>query len=156
LADFMEFQSELRLVPEGEIDQAALAKATGIDCAGGGRGRTEHLSIVNQIMQFGKISGRASKPILPMPRSPVATAFVALAVDSDLFEKKKELESVPLLRKSGACAGARRKTALSIPEISSAPGSRNIPSSSVDLMRFRHTGKRFARIARQIVASSPG
>ena len=31
IADFMEFQSELRLVPEAEIDQAALAKATGID-----------------------------------------------------------------------------------------------------------------------------
>src|SRR5712671_7890026 len=31
IADFMEFQSELRLVPQEEIDQAALAKATGID-----------------------------------------------------------------------------------------------------------------------------
>ena len=32
------------------------------------------------------------------PKKSIATAFIALAVDSDLFEKKKEFENVPVLR----------------------------------------------------------
>src|SRR5258707_5938127 len=96
IADFMEFQSELRLVPEGEIDQAALAKATGIDAPVAGVVE-QNIFYVNQIMQFGKFLA-VLQPDPADAKKSVATAFVALAVDSDLFEKKKELESVPILR----------------------------------------------------------
>ena len=96
IADFMEFQSELRLVPEGEIDQAALAKATGIDAAVAGVVE-QNIFYVNQIMQFGKFLA-VLQPDPADAKKSVATAFVALAVDSDLFEKKKELENVPILR----------------------------------------------------------
>jgi len=96
IADFMEFQSELRLVPEAEIDQAALAKATGIDAPVAGVVE-QNIFYVNQIMQFGKFLA-VLQPDPADAKKSIASAFVALAVDSDLFEKKKELENVPILR----------------------------------------------------------
>jgi hypothetical protein len=96
IADFMEFQSELRLVPDGEIDQAALAKATGVDAPVAGVVE-QNIFYVNQIMQFGKFVA-VLQPDPADAKKSIATAFVALAVDSELFEKKKELESVPILR----------------------------------------------------------
>jgi hypothetical protein len=96
IADYMEFQSELRLVPDTEISQAALAKATGIDAPVAGVVE-QNIFYINQIMQFGKFMA-VLQPDPSDPKKSVATAFVALAVDSDLFEKKKELESVPVLR----------------------------------------------------------
>src|SRR5215470_13691867 len=96
IADFMEFQSELRLVPPGEIDQAALAKATGVDAPITGA-IEQNIFHVNQVMQFGKFLA-VLQPDPTDAKKSVASAFIALAVDSDLFEKKKELESVPILR----------------------------------------------------------
>jgi len=96
IADFMEFQSELRLVPPAEIDQATLAKATGIDTPVAGA-IEQNIFHVNQIMQFGKFLA-VLQPDPSDAKKSIATAFVALAVDSELFEKKKELENVPILR----------------------------------------------------------
>jgi hypothetical protein len=96
IADFMEFQSELRLVPDPEVDQAALSKATGVDAPVSGVVE-QNIFYVNQIMQFGKFLA-VLQPDPADAKKSIATAFVALAVDSDLFEKKKELESVPILR----------------------------------------------------------
>ena len=96
IADFMEFQSELRLVPPSEIDQVALAKATGVDTPVAGA-IEQNIFHVNQVMQFGKFLA-VLQPDPADARKSVATAFIALAVDSDLFEKKKELENVPILR----------------------------------------------------------
>lgn len=96
IADFIEFQSELRLVPAAEIDQTALAQATGIDTPVAGV-IEQNIVHVNQIMQFGKFLA-VLQPDPADANKSIVTAFVALAVDSDLFEKKKELESVPILR----------------------------------------------------------
>jgi len=96
IADFMEFQSELRLLPQGEIDQAALAKATGVDTPVAGV-IEQNIVHVNQIMQFGKFLA-VLQPDPADPKKSIATAFIALAVDSELFEKKKEFENVPVLR----------------------------------------------------------
>lgn len=96
IADFMEFQSELRLVPQEEIDQAALVNATGIDTPVSGVVE-QNIFYVNQVMQFGKFLA-VLQPDAADAKKSVVTAFIALAVDSDLFEKKKELESVPILR----------------------------------------------------------
>jgi hypothetical protein len=96
IADYIDFQSELRLVPDAEINQAALAQATTIDTPVVGVVE-QNIFYVNQIMQFGKFLA-VLQPDPADPKKSIATAFVALAVDSDLFEKKKELESVPILR----------------------------------------------------------
>jgi hypothetical protein len=96
IADYLEFQSELRLVPQDEIDQAALAKATGVDTPVAGA-IEQNIVYVNQIMQFGKFLA-VLQPDPADPKRSIATAFIALAVDSDLFEKKKEFENMPVLR----------------------------------------------------------
>jgi hypothetical protein len=96
IADYMEFQSELRLVPAGEIDQAWLATTTGVAAPVAGVVE-QNIVYINQIMQFGKFLA-VLQPDPADAKKSVVSAFVALAVDSDLFEKKKELESVPILR----------------------------------------------------------
>jgi hypothetical protein len=96
IADYMEFQSELRLLAPAEINQAVLAQATGIDTPVAGVVE-QNIFYINQIMQFGKFLA-VLQPDPADPRKSITTTFVALAVDSDLFEKKKELESVPILR----------------------------------------------------------
>ena len=96
IADFLEFQSELRLLPPGEINQAALAEATGCRHPGRRRHRAEHL-----LRQPGDAVRKFLAVLQPNPadaKKSIATAFIALAVDSDLFEKKKEFENVPVLR----------------------------------------------------------
>jgi hypothetical protein len=94
--DFLEFQSELRLIPPGEIDPAVLTKLTGIDAPIAGVVE-QSIVHVNQVMQFGKFLA-VLQPDPADPKKSIATSFVALAVDSDLFEKKKEFENVPVLR----------------------------------------------------------
>lgn len=96
IAEFIDFQSEVRVIPTAEIDQAALAQLTGI--AGPITGVLEqNIFWVNQVMQFGKFLA----VVQPYPGDPTRTmvsTFMALGVDSDLLEKKKEYGQVPVLR----------------------------------------------------------
>ena len=96
IADFIEFQSELRIVPAEEIDQAVLAKLTGIDAPVVGAVE-QNIFHVNQVMQFGKFLG-LFQPSPSDPNKTVVTTFMVLAVETELFEKKKEFENVPVLR----------------------------------------------------------
>jgi hypothetical protein len=96
IADFLDMQSELRLLAPGDVDQAALAKATGVDAPISGA-IEQNIFWVNQVMQFGKFLA-VLQPDPSDPKKSIATAFIALAVDSDLFEKKKEFENMPILR----------------------------------------------------------
>ena len=96
IADVLEFQSELRQLPTAEINQAAFAQATGVDSPVAGA-IEQNIFYVNQVMQFGKFVA-VLQPNPADAKKSIATAFIALAVDSDLFEKKKEFESVPILR----------------------------------------------------------
>jgi hypothetical protein len=96
IADFMEFQSELRVIPPQELNQPALARLTGLATPVAGA-LEQNIFYVNQVMQFGKFlavfqphPGDASKTIV--------TAFMTLAVHSDTLEKKKEYENIPVLR----------------------------------------------------------
>jgi hypothetical protein len=96
IADFIEFESELRVIPTAAIDQAALAQLTGID-APVAAALEQNIVHVNQVMQFGKLLAVLQANPAD-PNRTIATTFVALAVESDLFEKRKEFESVPVLR----------------------------------------------------------
>lgn len=96
VADHIEFQSELRIVPPEEIDQAAIARLTGVETPVASM-LEQSIVHVNQVMQFGKVLA----VLQPSPADPgrtIVSTFVALAVESDLFEKRKELEGVPVLR----------------------------------------------------------
>ena len=96
IPEFIEFQSELRVLPPQDIDQAALGRLSGVATPVAGA-LEESIFYVNQMMQFGKFlallqphPGDASKTVV--------SAFVALGIETDVLEKKKEYEKVPVLR----------------------------------------------------------
>jgi hypothetical protein len=96
IADYLEFQSELRVVPQSEIDEAGYRKLTGLDSAIVGA-LEQNIVHVNQVMQFGKLLAVFQRHPTDAGKT-VVTTFIALAVDSELFEKKREYADVPVLR----------------------------------------------------------
>jgi len=96
IADFIEFQSELRALPPQELDEAGLKRLTGLDAPVTGA-LEQNLFHVNQMMQFGKFLAVLQPDPTNAART-VVTAFVALAIETDVLEKKKEFERVPVLR----------------------------------------------------------
>lgn len=94
--DFIDFQSELRLPPPDRIDRAALAKLTGFATPIGGA-IEQNIFHVNQVMQFGKLLA-VTQEHPSDPGKTIVTAFLALAVETDVLEKKKDFENVPVLR----------------------------------------------------------
>jgi hypothetical protein len=95
IADYLEFQSELRAVPVAELDQKGLAKLTGLDTPITGV-LEETIFRVNQIMQFGKFLVLLQQDTAD-PNRTVATAVIALALKSRLIEKQKRFEDLPVL-----------------------------------------------------------
>ncbi len=95
-ADTIEFQSELRVVPATEIDDAGYRKLTGVDSPIVGA-LEQNIVHVNQVMQFGKFLAVFQRHPTDPART-IATTFMVLAVDSDLFEKQKKYAEVPVLR----------------------------------------------------------
>ena len=95
-ADTIEFQSELRVVPPAEIDDAGYRKLTGVDSPVIGA-LEQNIVHVNQVMQFGKLLAVFQQHPSDS-NATVVTAFMVLGVDSDLFEKKKEYAETPVLR----------------------------------------------------------
>ena len=95
VADYLEFQSELRVMPVAELDQKGLAKLTGLDAPVTGV-LEETIFHVNQILQFGKFLVLLQQDTAD-PNRTVATAVIALALKSRLIEKQKRFEDVPVL-----------------------------------------------------------
>jgi hypothetical protein len=95
-ADTIEFQSELRVVPAAEIDDAGYRKLTGVDSPVVGA-LEQNIVYVNEVMQFGKFLAVLQRHPTDPART-VATTFMVLAVDSELFEKQKKYADVPVLR----------------------------------------------------------
>jgi hypothetical protein len=96
ISDTIEFESELRAVPQAEIDAAGLAKLTGVAAPVTGVVE-QNIFWVNEVMAFGKLL----LVIQPHPAETgktLVSAFMALGVESDLIEKKKEYGQVPVLR----------------------------------------------------------
>jgi hypothetical protein len=96
IADYLEFQSELAVLAPAEIDQAGLRKLTGLDAPVAGV-LEQSIFQVNQVMQFGKFLA-VTQPHPADANKTIVTAFVALAVEAGILEKKKEYEKVPVLR----------------------------------------------------------
>ena len=96
VADHVEFQSELRVAPPAETDAASLSKLTGVTTPVTGV-LEQNIFWVNQIMQFGRFLAIA-QPHPTDSSKTVASTFMVLAVKSDVLERKKEYETVPVLR----------------------------------------------------------
>jgi hypothetical protein len=96
VADYLEFQSELRALPAAEAAAQGWDKLTGLATPVTGA-LEQNLFSVNQVIQFGKlVAVLQAHP--GDPAKTVATVFMVLAVESDVLEKKKEYERVPVLR----------------------------------------------------------
>jgi hypothetical protein len=96
VADYIDFQSELRVVDPAEIDEAAMKNLTNVDTPVTGV-LEQSVFHVNQIMQFGRFVAVFQKHPVDADKT-VVSAFVILGVESDLLEKKKEYDKVPVLR----------------------------------------------------------
>jgi hypothetical protein len=96
ISEFMEFQTEIRVLPPEDIDRAGLPKLTALETPVAGV-LEQTIFSVNQVMQFGKLLAILQEHPSD-PNRTVATVFMALAVETDVLERKKEFENVPVLR----------------------------------------------------------
>ena len=79
-----------------EAAQAGLRRLTGLPTPVSGA-LEQSLFHVNQMMQSGKFLA-VLQPDPGDPKRTVVTAFVALAIETDVLERKREFERVPVLR----------------------------------------------------------
>jgi hypothetical protein len=96
ISEFMEFQSELRALTAAEVDQAGLMELTGLNAPVTGV-LEQTLFDANQVMQFGKLLAVMQADPADKGRT-VATVFMAFAIETDVLERKREFENVPVLR----------------------------------------------------------
>jgi hypothetical protein len=96
ISEYMEFQTEIRVLLQQEIDQAGLTKLTRIDAPVAGV-LEQTLFEVNQVMQFGKLLA-VLQPHPTDRAKTVATVFMALGIETDVLQQKKEFANVPVLR----------------------------------------------------------
>lgn len=95
IADYLEFESELRVVPSSGIDQG-LAKLTAVDAPVTGVVE-QNIFHVNQVMQFGKFLAVFQQDAAD-PNRTIVTAYIALAIKSRVLDNRKKFENVPVLR----------------------------------------------------------
>jgi hypothetical protein len=96
VSDHLDFQSELSQLAPADIDQDGVKQLTGIDSPVAGV-LEQNIFYVNQIMKFGKLFA-VFQTHPADPNKTLVTAFVALAIDESVLDKKKEYENVPVLR----------------------------------------------------------
>lgn len=96
LFDYLEFESELRIIEPAQLDQGGLRQLTGLDAPVTGA-IEQTIFHVNQLMQFGKFLAVFQEDPAD-PDQTTVTAFIALALKSRLLEKAKKYENVPVLR----------------------------------------------------------
>jgi hypothetical protein len=96
IADHLEFESELTLRPPAEVTELGLASLTGIDTPPVGA-LEQNIFYVNQVMQFGKLLAVFQQHPTDAQQT-IVTVFMALAVETSIFLKKKQFSNVPVLR----------------------------------------------------------
>jgi hypothetical protein len=96
VAEFFEFQSELRVLRPTELDRAALAELTDVSEPVAGV-LEQSIFYVNQMMQFGKLLAVLQNHPAD-PDKAVASVFLVLAIETDVLELKKKYETYPVLR----------------------------------------------------------
>ncbi len=96
IADYLEFESELRLLSGPQAEAAGLSELTAINSPVASA-LEQSIFHVNQMMQFGKFLAVVQADPKNANRA-VVTAFIALAIESDVLEMKKEYAQYPVLR----------------------------------------------------------
>ena len=93
-----------RLRSAAEVDQSGLAKLTGLDTPSVGA-IEQSIFYVNQVMQFGKLLA-VFQQYPADPNRTVASIYLALGIESNILDKKKEYSADSGASKSRACPGA--------------------------------------------------
>jgi hypothetical protein len=96
IADHLEFESELTLRPPAEVSELGLAALTGLDTPSIGA-LEQNIYYINQVMQFGKLLAVFQRHPTDVNQT-IVTVYMALAVETNIFLKKKEFSKVPVLR----------------------------------------------------------
>ncbi|MFF8802111.1 MULTISPECIES: hypothetical protein [unclassified Methylobacterium] len=94
IAEFVSFQSELRVLPPAEA--AGLSALTKIETPVAG-GLEQTIFWVNQILRFGKFLA-VMQPDPNDPNRTVVTTTMALAIKADVLDRKQEYARVPVLK----------------------------------------------------------
>jgi hypothetical protein len=96
VADHIDFQSELSALSPADIDEAGLKELTALDAPISGV-IEQNLFYINQILKFGKfIAVFQAHPT--DPDKAVVTAFMSLAIEASVLDKKRDFENMPVLR----------------------------------------------------------
>ena len=96
ISDHIDFQSEFSALGPGDIDDAGLRQLTTLDTPVVGT-LEQDIFHVNQIMKFGKFLAVFQNHPTDAGKT-VVTAFMTLAIEASVFDKKKDFEKVPVLR----------------------------------------------------------
>jgi hypothetical protein len=96
VAAFLDFESEFTLRSPAEVEQSGLTKLTGLDTPSIGA-IEQSIFYVNQVMQFGKLLA-VFQQFPGDPSKTAVTVFMALAIESNVLDKRKEFALVPVLR----------------------------------------------------------
>jgi hypothetical protein len=96
ISDHIDFESELSQLSPADVDQAGLQALTGLNAPVAGV-LVQNIFYVNQIMKFGKFFAVFQNHPSDANKT-VVTAFMTLAIETGVLNKKKEFETVPVLR----------------------------------------------------------
>jgi hypothetical protein len=95
-AEYLQFESELTLRPPAEVAEMGLNTLTGLDTPAIGA-IEQNIFYVNQVMQFGKLLAVFQRHPTDAKQT-IVTVYMSLAVETNIFLKKKEFSNVPVLR----------------------------------------------------------
>ena len=96
VSDHIDFESELSALSPADVDEVGLKELTALDAPISGV-LEQNIFHVNQIMKFGKLLAVFQNHPDDANKT-VVTAFMVLAIESSVLDKKKEFEKVPVLR----------------------------------------------------------
>ena len=96
ISDHIDFESEFFQLDAAELDIAGLQQLTRLDMPVTGA-LEQNIFYVNQIMKFGKFLAVFQNHPTD-PGKTIVTAFMTLAIDAGVFDKKKDFEKIPVLR----------------------------------------------------------
>jgi hypothetical protein len=96
VAPYLDFESEFTLRSPAEVEQSGLTKLTALDTPSIGA-IEQSIFYVNQVMQFGKLVA-VFQQFPDDPGKTVVTVYMALGIESNVLDKRKEFAQVPVLR----------------------------------------------------------
>jgi hypothetical protein len=96
VSDHIDFESELSQLSPADVDAAGLKELTGLNTEVVGV-LEQNIFYVNQIMKFGKLFAVFQGDPADANKT-VVTAYMALAIEAGVLDKKREYEAVPVLR----------------------------------------------------------